>query len=244
MFQKFIKIQKELLPQFLKKTKTRSTDSKKSDNTETNTSNSVEDEIIDKKIIYSSLLDSTIISSPPPIDDTINNYKETMSNSYFSATISEDIWIVWNYSEYYFVIGRSNVRPYKKDGFETEITDNLDKILIVSENSSNKDNKYAIVMYYSFELDNEENLEPKEGKNKISMAKESKNKCDEEKSEEKESKEENNRNVELIERENKELVDKSDEIEVKLIEEEDKEELVEDESDKVEGEEESDEVDE
>ncbi|CAG8567458.1 16894_t:CDS:2 [Gigaspora rosea] len=59
------------------------------------------------------------------------------------------------------------VKPYNKDGFENEITDNLDKILIVSENPSSDGNEQAIVMYYSFELDNEENLEPKEGKRKI-----------------------------------------------------------------------------
>ncbi|CAG8773058.1 23571_t:CDS:2 [Racocetra persica] len=103
--------------------------------------------------------------------------------------------------------------PYKKDSFETKITDNFDKILIVSKNPSNKDNEHTIVMYYSFKLDNKKNLEPKEGKNKISMAKESENECDEEESEEKESKEENNRNIELIERKDKELVDESDEVE-------------------------------
>ncbi|CAG8741343.1 30880_t:CDS:2, partial [Racocetra persica] len=105
--------------------------------------------------------------------------------------------------------------------------------------------KYLIIQILQSEKpDNEENLELKEGKNKISMAKESENECDKEKSEEKESKEENNRNIELIEREDKELVDESDEVEVELIEGEDKEKLVEDESDKVEEEEESDEVDE
>ncbi|CAG8736969.1 32387_t:CDS:2, partial [Racocetra persica] len=77
-FKNLSKFKDELLLQFLKKTKTRSTDLKKSDNTVTNTSNSVEDEIIDKKIIYGSLLDNTIISSPPSMDDNIDNYKETI----------------------------------------------------------------------------------------------------------------------------------------------------------------------
>ncbi|CAG8792321.1 27448_t:CDS:2, partial [Racocetra persica] len=86
MFQKFIKIQKELLPQFLKETKTRFMDLKK----------------------------IAIISSSPPMDDTIDNYKKTDLRkllNFYTLTINERKInkIVWNYSEYYFAIGRSDV---------------------------------------------------------------------------------------------------------------------------------------
>ncbi|CAG8673368.1 11375_t:CDS:2, partial [Ambispora leptoticha] len=121
--------------------------------------------------------------------------------------------------------------PYNKDGFENEITDNLDKILIVSKNPSNKNNEHAIVMYYSFEL-------AEERKRRNKYMKESENESDEEKSKEEESEEENNGNIKLIEKGNKEEIIEDESVEVELIE--DNEELVEDESDKVE--EESDEV--
>ncbi|CAG8670542.1 9121_t:CDS:2 [Dentiscutata erythropus] len=55
------------------------------------------------------------------------------------------------------------VRAYNKDDFENKITDNLNTMLIVSENPNNKGNKHAIVKYYSFNL---ENINPKEGNNK------------------------------------------------------------------------------
>ncbi|KAF0332824.1 hypothetical protein F8M41_020135 [Gigaspora margarita] len=56
------------------------------------------------------------------------------------------------------------VKPYNKDGFENRITNNLNTMLIVSENPNIESNEQAIVKYYSFELDIEENVNPKEEK--------------------------------------------------------------------------------
>lgn len=74
-YKNLLKFKDELLPpEFLREAKTRPPDLyKKSDIIETNTSNNVEDENVDKKITNSPLLDNNIIiGSPPPMDD----YKE------------------------------------------------------------------------------------------------------------------------------------------------------------------------
>ncbi|KAF0382605.1 hypothetical protein F8M41_011909 [Gigaspora margarita] len=69
--------------------------------------------------------------------------------------------------QFYF----ETARAYNKDGFENKITDNLNTMLIVSEDPSVEGNEDAIVKYYSFELDIEENIDPKEGNNKDNEAK-------------------------------------------------------------------------
>ncbi|CAG8692173.1 9_t:CDS:2, partial [Scutellospora calospora] len=69
---------KLLPPDFLIEAKTRLPDLyKKSDVIETNSNNDIEDESIeDKKVTHAPLLSNTIISSPPPMDDIVENYKE------------------------------------------------------------------------------------------------------------------------------------------------------------------------
>ncbi|CAG8569308.1 45088_t:CDS:2 [Gigaspora margarita] len=147
------------------------------------------------------------------------------------------------------------VRPYNKDSFENEITNNLDKILIVSKNPSNEGNEQAIVMYYSFKLEGKEaNVDPKEKKEVIVNPKEEKKMYDKKKRENRKSNnvEKDGNVVKSVAKKNticmaKESENKSNEEEskveeseednnrnVELIEGEDKEELVEDEIDEIE----------
>ncbi|CAG8796892.1 12003_t:CDS:2, partial [Dentiscutata erythropus] len=79
--------------------------------------------------------------------------------------LDEEITITYTnnkQTQFYF----ETVRAYNKDGFENKIADNLNTMLIVSEDPSVEGNEDAIVKYYSFDLDIEKNIDPKEGNNK------------------------------------------------------------------------------
>ncbi|CAG8723273.1 13049_t:CDS:2, partial [Dentiscutata heterogama] len=110
-----------------------------------------------------------IVSEDPSVegneDTIVKYYLFDLGHIQTIQFLDEGITITYTnnkQTQFYF----ETVRAYNKDGFENKIADNLNTMLIVSEDPSIESNEDAIVKYYSFDLDIEENIDPKEENNK------------------------------------------------------------------------------